>query len=254
MCHTLRIAALCLTAALSPAAANAQDSAVPPVAAEVADPPAPHTHDTDPRDRFITNRPSAIELPLTDEQDAFFFVVFGDRTGGPAEGVRVLAQAVEDTNLLKPDLVMTVGDMINGYSPAEPWLAQMREFKGIMDDLDCPWYPVAGNHDIYLMVFYHPNEGHQHLKSQNSHMIDKVENEFLHKNDIKDLYYATIDSTNAAYSNLLAQLEIDVEDLINSPTIFIMEHGNGFVMSGPRALSEMKMNLNELLDNRDKGY
>ena len=112
----------------------------------------------------------------------------------------------------------------------------------------------AGNHDIYLMVFYHPNEGHQHLKSQNSHMIDKVENEFLHKNDIKDLYYATIDSTNAAYSNLLAQLEIDVEDLINSPTIFIMEHGNGFVMSGPRALSEMKMNLNELLDNRDKGY
>lgn len=98
--------------------------------------------------RFYTTRDGrALELP-TDE-DSFVFAVFGDRTGGPAEGVKVLAEAVADVNLIEPDLVMTVGDLIEGYSDDGPWLAQMREYKAIMDELHCPWFPVAGNHDIY---------------------------------------------------------------------------------------------------------
>lgn len=123
--------------------------------------PAPHTHDTDPRERFITSRVSGVELPLTDEEDAFFFVVFGDRTGGPVDGVRILAQAVADTNLLQPDLVMTVGDLIQGYDVQAPWLAQMREYKDIMGELDCPWYPVAGNHDIYWRGPGRPEREHE---------------------------------------------------------------------------------------------
>ena len=112
----------------------------------------------------------------------------------------------------------------------------------------------AGNHDIYLLVFYHPNQGHQHLRTSNQHLIDKLENDFLHRNDIKDLYYATIDATNPTYSQLMYELEIDQEDLINEPSLFIMEHGNGFIMNGPRAISEMRQNLNELLSNRDQGF
>lgn len=109
-----------------------------------------HTHETvTDHSRFTTNRPAAEILPLPTEDDAFFFVVYGDRTGGPADGVKILDQAVADTNLLEPDLVMTVGDLIQGYNTTEPWMAQMREFKGIMDKLYCPWFPVAGNHDIY---------------------------------------------------------------------------------------------------------
>ncbi|MCA9287172.1 MAG: hypothetical protein KDA05_01220, partial [Phycisphaerales bacterium] len=79
--------------------------------------------------RFTTNRHGA-PLVLPTEQDAFTFVVFGDRTGGPVEGVSVLADAVRDTNLLEPDLVMTVGDLINGYNQTPEWMEQMREFKG----------------------------------------------------------------------------------------------------------------------------
>lgn len=99
--------------------------------------------------RFLTSRQSKVELPLPNENDAFTFIVYGDRTGGPPEGVSVLADAVRDTNLLEPDFVMTVGDLINGYSNEEVWMTQMKEYKSIMNELACPWFPVAGNHDIY---------------------------------------------------------------------------------------------------------
>ncbi len=112
----------------------------------------------------------------------------------------------------------------------------------------------AGNHDIYMLAFYHPSEGHQHLSSSNHHLVERLQSGFLEKNDIKDLYFAAIDATNPTYSQLMTELEIDVDDLIVEPTLFLMEHGNGFVITGPRAIQEMKMNLNELLENRDHGF
>ena len=99
--------------------------------------------------RFFTTRSSEIVLPIPSEEEAFTFAVFGDRTGGQPEGVDVLADAVRDVNLIEPDLVMTVGDLVNGYNRTDEWLAQMREFKSIMNKLLCPWFPVAGNHDVY---------------------------------------------------------------------------------------------------------
>ncbi len=97
----------------------------------------------------ITDRTEARGLAAPRAEEVFHFVVYGDRTGGPAEGVEILAQAVEETNLLDPDLVMTVGDLVEGYNQRPEWLEQMRAYRAIMDRLEMDWYPVAGNHDIY---------------------------------------------------------------------------------------------------------
>jgi hypothetical protein len=96
-----------------------------------------------------TDRAQAVSLDLPKEDGVFHFAIFGDRTGGPDSGLEILARAVEETNLLDPDLVMTVGDLVQGYNQTPLWLKQMHAYKATMSGLDMPWYPVAGNHDIY---------------------------------------------------------------------------------------------------------
>lgn len=128
-------------------------------------------------ERFATSRDGAAALRLPVAEDSFRFVVFGDRTGGPPEGVSVLANAVRDTNLHAPDLVMMVGDMVQGYNSPEQWLPQANEFKSIMDELTCPWFPVAGNHDIYW-------------RNKDASKRPKGENESLFETHFGPLWYA----------------------------------------------------------------
>ncbi len=87
------------------------------------------------------------EVPFADDPDAFRFVVVGDRTGGCRPGV--FAEAMEKVNLLQPDFVLNIGDLIEGYTTDEGTLdTQWAEIGGMLDVLDMPFFFVAGNHDL----------------------------------------------------------------------------------------------------------
>lgn len=131
------------------------------------------------RQAVTTTRTSDIELNAPQEEEGFVFVVYGDRTGGSANGVTVLQQAVTETNLFDPDLVMTVGDLIQGYNTTSEWMPQMQQYKAIMSGLECPWYPVAGNHDVYWRGPDKPEQEHETNYEQH---FGPLWYDFTHKN------------------------------------------------------------------------
>ena len=89
--------------------------------------------------------------PWTDQAVAgpakFQFAIVGDRTGGARLGV--FQEALVKLNLMQPDFVMSVGDLIEGYHEDRELLErEWDEFEGFLDRLDMRFYLVPGNHDI----------------------------------------------------------------------------------------------------------
>lgn len=61
----------------------------------------------------------------------------------------VFERMVHEVNLLRPDFVIQVGDMIQGYqNDAERLRAEWRRFFRQIAPLTMPFYPVPGNHDV----------------------------------------------------------------------------------------------------------
>ncbi len=91
-------------------------------------------------------------VPWTREPDAndgpLRFVIVGDRTGGMFPGV--FEASFPKVDLLQPDLVMSVGDIV------ETWLAEEREgvvavweeLDTLASELDAPMFYTVGNHDV----------------------------------------------------------------------------------------------------------
>lgn len=82
-----------------------------------------------------------------DDPANFQFVIVGDRTGGHRSDV--FETALSRVNLLQPEFVVSVGDLIEGYTddPAKVD-AEWEEFQGFLARLDMPFFFVAGNHDL----------------------------------------------------------------------------------------------------------
>ena len=86
-------------------------------------------------------------LDLYNNPANFQFAIVADRSGRIRKGV--FSAAVDKLNFLKPEFVMCVGDLIEGYNsdPAE-LNRQWDEFDALVNKLEMPFFYVAGNHDI----------------------------------------------------------------------------------------------------------
>ncbi len=85
--------------------------------------------------------------------EAFSFVVMGDNTGGHEPGR--WAHAVDIVNRLRPDFVINVGDVIEGYIENPTAINGMwDDFEAENSQLRSPFFYVAGNHDTTNQVMY----------------------------------------------------------------------------------------------------
>ncbi|MEL7449250.1 MAG: metallophosphoesterase family protein [Pseudomonadota bacterium] len=81
------------------------------------------------------------------DRDKFTFAVFSDLTGGDRE--RVFDIAVAQLNLLRPELIMNVGDLIEGNSRDEAGLtAEWDAFDERASHAKAPIFYAGGNHDL----------------------------------------------------------------------------------------------------------
>ena len=80
--------------------------------------------------------------------DNFQFAIIGDRTGG-ANAQHTFKLAMNQLNLLQPEFVINVGDLIEGYSDKKAELSsEWDEMNLILGELKMPFFRTPGNHDI----------------------------------------------------------------------------------------------------------
>ncbi len=86
-------------------------------------------------------------LKINNDPDQFSFAVVSDRTGGHRD--KIFSQAVVRVNLLQPQFVMSVGDLIEGYTTKEETIdKQWDEFDGYVKKFEMPFFYTPGNHDL----------------------------------------------------------------------------------------------------------
>ena len=78
----------------------------------------------------------------------FQFAIIGDRTGG-ANVEETFKLAMGQINLLQPEFVINVGDVIEGYSDQKTELhAEWDGIDKLLNTLEMPFFRTPGNHDI----------------------------------------------------------------------------------------------------------
>jgi hypothetical protein len=98
-------------------------------------------------DFALEKRNPVTHLRLNNNPSEIQFAIVSDRTGGHRAGI--FSRAVEQLNLMQPEFVISVGDLIEGYTENKNQLnREWREFQTYTSRLQMPFFYVPGNHDI----------------------------------------------------------------------------------------------------------
>ena len=115
------------------------------------------------------NKPWTYEH-VNDHKNKFNFVVVTDRSGGERKGI--WQKGIDKINLMQPAFVVSVGDLINGYTKdLEKINNEWEEFNSLVKKLEMPFFYVAGNHDYTNEVM--ENEWFKRFGSDYYHFLYK---------------------------------------------------------------------------------
>ncbi len=90
-------------------------------------------------------------LNFYNDPENFQFAIVTDRNGGNRPGI--FEDAVSKINLLYPEFVLSVGDLINGYTMDTVRIEyEWNEVNQVIDELKMPFFYLPGNHDITNQV------------------------------------------------------------------------------------------------------
>ena len=111
-----------------------------------------------------------------------------------------------------------------------------------------------GNHNHYVLLFYMPAEQTSHLGYRNEKLLQEVKDDFLEPNTLESVYFATVNVAHEGYEKLIDLVQLDVKNLSEGPIVMVMEHGNGFLVRGPRTAESLNEYIQQLQQNKEAGY
>ena len=95
----------------------------------------------------VEDRNPWTSLKLNNDSNTVRFAVVSDRTGGHRP--KVFSKAVQQINLLQPEFVVSVGDLIEGYTVKQDVIdKEWKEFGTFVAKFEMPFFYVPGNHDL----------------------------------------------------------------------------------------------------------
>lgn len=145
----------------------------------------------------------------------FKFIVWGD---SQFQNPETFERIVHETELLKPDFVLHVGDMIHGYTyNVNAAHKQWMKFKKQIEPLTVPFYPTPGNHDVTtkeIQPAYLETWGEDKLY----YSFDYLNNHFIVLNAFHNQNFDSVSMEQFSW------LKKDLEKNNNSDNIFVTIH------------------------------
>ena len=110
--------------------------------------------------------------------------------------------------------------------------------KELLHILEGGYYQDGGLHRIYVILFYNPGVGSENLQAKNDEYRGAVRAQILDR--FPNVYYTEVDATDADYVKFSEDvIGVNTAELIHTPSILIMEYGQGVWIHGPEAVARI---------------
>lgn len=124
-------------------------------------------------------------------------------------------------------LVLAILSLVSAYNKLEASNGHdiLRELEG-------------NNHNVYVVMFHAGATNGSPL----AHGNDDYENALISRvlDKYPNFFYAKVDANNKDYDELVKECAIEIDQLQKSPSILIMENGNGAWIHGPQTITKLE--------------